>query len=238
VAIKISEKDAQKLGLSGHSMKKGLLDPLLNNLGNKISNSSSSKKKTSHKAPKIARRLTNIPGPEGTGNLEFDKDGSLLNITLDLNLLPVPKERARTVRTKDDKTISFTPARTKRFTQDVSNVLLMVLKGNQPLVGPVKLTMVFRMEIPVSWPIWKKEAASLGHIAPTSRPDMDNLEKALLDALNEKAFTDDAYVVERNARKIYSNTPGISVFIERLIDKIPTSSNKKDLDLLNKELDS
>jgi len=45
---------------------------------------------------------------------------------------------------------------------------------------------------------------------------MDNLEKALLDALNGRAFTDDAFVVDRVARKRFAVQPGIQVEVRAL----------------------
>lgn len=126
------------------------------------------------------------------------------------DLVPVPKERPRVVTNPGtDKTFGFTPARTKYFTVEVMRVVSHVFGTHPPIEGPVCLEMTFVMQVPKSWPKWKRQAALEGHIVPTGRPDMDNLEKALLDAFNQVLIVDDAYVVDRRALKIYGEMPQI-----------------------------
>lgn len=238
MAARISEKDALKLGINIKPGHKSLIDPLLQGKGASVS-APSPKKNTSHKAPPVAKRISKGPGPEGTGKVELDADGLCRAVEFDFELLPVPKERARTVRTPNNKTVSFTPARTKRFTSDVLRVVNQVMGSLSAIEGPVRLSMAFKMEIPRSWPKWKQEAARDGWIAPTGRPDMDNLEKALLDALNERVFVDDAFVVERYAKKVYSNLPGIFVKVYRIDTKVATTAKRNEIaQLLKKEKDS
>jgi Holliday junction resolvase RusA-like endonuclease len=234
MAARISEKDALKLGLSVAPGKKSLVDPLLQNIS-VDQPAAPSKKRTSHKAPPVAKRISKGPGPEGTGSVTLNNKGLCSSVKFDFELLPVPKERARTVRTPNNKTVSFTPARTKRFTSDVLRVVNQVMGSLPPIEGPVRLSMAFKMEIPKSWPKWKQEAAVNELIAPTGRPDMDNLEKALLDALNERVFVDDAFVVERYAKKIYSQSPGIFVKVDKIETKAATTAKRSEVEtLMNK----
>ena len=62
----------------------------------------------------------------------------------------------------------------------------------------------------------KAERAEMlqGSTVPTVKPDLDNVLKAVLDALNGAAFTDDKNAVMILARKVYSETPGILVEIK------------------------
>lgn len=138
---------------------------------------------------------------------------------MELDVVPVPKERARTVRIGQDdkvKTVSYTPKRTKYFTAQVEKVARDVVSQAAAMECPVRLTMEFVIAAPKSWPKWKREAAIAGIIAPTGRPDMDNLEKALLDALNGIVFEDDALVIQRGAEKLYGEAPGIRVRCDRV----------------------
>lgn len=234
---RISEKQALAMGISPQERKAGLIDPLLRDrLVTPSQTAVPKSRKKKHRPPAEAPRISERDGPEGTGSLWYH-DGKVIGLELDLELLPVPKERARVVRTANNKTVSFTPARTKRFTKDVRAVIDMVMGGRPPLAGPVRLDMTFRMAIPTSWPKWKQEAARDGLIAPTARPDMDNLEKALLDALNERAFVDDAYVVERMARKIFANQPGISVSVVRMRDRMAGNEKRDALSELIRPFD-
>lgn len=234
MAVRMTEKQARALGIDAKVSRESLLDPILRQSLDKGKPDGGTKPKkakrsTRHRAPKVARRISDKEGPEGTGQLWRDEQGRVFGLELDLELLPVPKERARIVRTPNNKTVSFTPARTKRFTADVEAVIDQVMAGEPPLVGPVRLDMTFCMEIPASWPKWKKEAAAKGLVAPTARPDMDNLEKALLDALNDKAFVDDSYVVERMARKMFGVKPGIQITVVRMRDKMSVNDKREAL---------
>jgi len=104
---------------------------------------------------------------------------------------PVPKARARTVR-KGGRTWSFTPKKAAAWEKTVKEEA--VKHFDQPLTGPIQVSMIFHMDRPKSRrkDIW----------VPTT-PDLDNLEKAILDALNGVAYEDDRYVVAKNAQKRY-----------------------------------
>lgn len=50
------------------------------------------------------------------------------------------------------------------------------------------------MSVPASWPRKRREDACNGYEIPQSKPDIDNVIKAVLDALNGLAWTDDTQV--------------------------------------------
>ena len=52
-----------------------------------------------------------------------------------------------------------------------------------------------------------------GLVKHTVKPDIDNLTKAVLDALNGLAWYDDAQIVELNASKTYVEDPHILINI-------------------------
>ena len=54
-----------------------------------------------------------------------------------------------------------------------------------------------------------------GKILPAKKPDIDNVVKAVLDALNGVAYRDDTQVVELHVRKSYSEKPRVEVSIEK-----------------------
>lgn len=53
-----------------------------------------------------------------------------------------------------------------------------------------------------------------GATVPTVKPDLDNVLKSVLDALNGAAFTDDKNAFMIWAQKVYAETPGILVEIK------------------------
>lgn len=154
--------------------------------------------------------------PSGRGSVDLLADGGIYSADFIFDVVPVPKERAQIVKNPaTNKVMGFTPARTKHFHNVIQRVIKHVLEGRPAITGPVKLDMTFVMQVPASWPRWKRDAALAGLVVPTGRPDMDNLEKALLDAFNRELIVDDAFVIERYARKIYGAVPSIRARVEK-----------------------
>ncbi|MDR0645974.1 MAG: RusA family crossover junction endodeoxyribonuclease [Elusimicrobiota bacterium] len=78
----------------------------------------------------------------------------------------------------------------------------------EPINKAVKLTVSF-CYLP---PECKKYA-----VFNTSRPDLDNLEKAVMDALTQaKVWRDDCLVVKKDSRKIYRDFEGVYIVVETL----------------------
>jgi Holliday junction resolvase RusA-like endonuclease len=72
------------------------------------------------------------------------------------------------------------------------------------------------MMIPQSWSNKKRQDALECKIWPTSRPDLDNIIKAVLDGILRVAIVDDNQVVHLIARQLYSETPKLFIEIEEL----------------------
>lgn len=70
-----------------------------------------------------------------------------------------------------------------------------------PITGPVEVDLVFLMPRPKSR---MRKSDPEGRLWCTAKPDADNLEKALLDAMtNAGWWRDDAQVVRLNTSKVY-----------------------------------
>jgi Holliday junction resolvase RusA-like endonuclease len=52
-----------------------------------------------------------------------------------------------------------------------------------------------------------------GSERPAKKPDIDNVAKAFLDAMNGTVYLDDTQVVELNIKKVYSAVAGVDVAI-------------------------
>lgn len=55
-----------------------------------------------------------------------------------------------------------------------------------------------------------------GELLPAKKPDIDNIAKAVLDALNSVAYRDDTQIVELQIRKQYSEKPRLEICMEKL----------------------
>jgi Holliday junction resolvase RusA-like endonuclease len=65
---------------------------------------------------------------------------------------------------------------------------------HRPFVKAVMVRFTAVFEPPASWPKYLKEAAAGGQLYHTQKPDKDNIEKLIVDALNGFAWADDAQV--------------------------------------------
>lgn len=79
------------------------------------------------------------------------------------------------------------------------------------LEGPISLEVTFLFPFPKRWR--KKDKIDKPHI---SRPDLDNLVKAIKDALNGIAWKDDAQIYSIKCTKSYSSGPLISIKIKEM----------------------
>lgn len=112
--------------------------------------------------------------------------------------IPIPKARPRIVRGH-----AFTPKKTKDYealVQDVYNLTVGEYLGDSAIVATIDLF----FPIPKSYSKSKRRRIAEGKIKHTKRPDVDNCAKAILDALNEVAYKDDAQVVESRITKNYA----------------------------------
>lgn len=81
------------------------------------------------------------------------------------------------------------------------------------LSGALRLNLLFCMPIPKS--ISKKKKEKLFYVS--KRPDIDNLAKAVMDAINQVGlWEDDSQIARLEVSKIYSEEPRCLILIEEL----------------------
>jgi len=79
--------------------------------------------------------------------------------------------------------------------------------------------------IPASWSRRKQEDAAAGNIHAMSKPDGDNYQKIVGDALNKIVWSDDSIIVNWQCLKVYSFTPGLRVSVWLWDDMRPTQGS-------------
>lgn len=95
----------------------------------------------------------------------------------------------------------------------ISTLARLEYKG-EPMQGPIKVDITFHMPIPPSWSKKKqRDAPGQWH---TSKPDRDNLEKGVCDALNKIVWNDDGQVCAGRIEKYYSDRPRIEIEVEEI----------------------
>jgi len=131
----------------------------------------------------------------------------MINFKVFMN--PVAKARARTV-VNNGRVHSYTPQSTK----DAENAIAWACVEEQnpdcyPKGIALKMTIVFVLP--------KPKYLGLKPALPTKKPDLDNLTKTVLDALNGLAYEDDSQIVELILRKEYGIIPLIEITIEEVL---------------------
>ena len=126
---------------------------------------------------------------------------------------PVPKGRPR-FKVMYRQVRTFTPPKTCEFENQLKQYFLYETKGVAFARGvPIAVNIEFGMRIPESTTKKRKKLMLDGEIMHTVKPDLDNLIKAVLDALNGLAWYDDAQIVELNVTKTYVEEPHILINI-------------------------
>lgn len=125
------------------------------------------------------------------------------------------KERARTFyNQKLRKMQSITPEKTTSYENLVRYCFTQA--GGKKTVRPVKVTIKAYMPIPSTMPKKVRLQALAGKVVPTCKPDNDNAEKAIYDALNGFAYKDDTQIAENHTYKFYDEDPRTEVTIEEI----------------------
>jgi Holliday junction resolvase RusA-like endonuclease len=99
------------------------------------------------------------------------------------------------------------------FKQAVRLMCRAAYKGN-PFTEPLIAHMLFLLPRPGRL-LWKTKP--MPRVWAPGRPDLDNYEKGVMDALNKFLWEDDSQVVELHARKLYAagdESPGVHVMVQ------------------------
>ena len=127
---------------------------------------------------------------------------------------PKGKARARTVRTKDGRTFSYTPDGTVLYENLIKTCYYQT--GVNPFGADEELRATIVAYYPITKSTSKKKRQQMlaGLIRPTKKPDLDNVIKSILDALNKVAYHDDTQIALVQAKKCYSAVEGLDVTVE------------------------
>lgn len=114
----------------------------------------------------------------------------------------------------------FTPAKTLAYEGLVAHCGAAAM-GSQPLIeGPVELRLLIDSQIPASWSKRKQAQALLGEILPATKPDVDNVVKAIGDGLNGVVWKDDSQVTDLIVRKRYAEKPQVRVMVRPAVTAV------------------
>lgn len=133
-------------------------------------------------------------------------------ITFTIPGQPIGKGRPR-VGKRGGFTQLYTPEKTVSYESRVAFAGHQAMAGQPVLEGAVVVSLDIRVQVPASWSKKKQAAALAGELHPTTKPDIDNVEKAIFDGLNGVTWKDDVQVVRVTKAKRYGGSPGVEVSI-------------------------
>lgn len=110
----------------------------------------------------------------------------------------------------------FTPAKTVAYEGLVAHAAQQAMAGMALIGGACLVEMRITVPVPASWSKKKQADALAGRIFPTTKPDKDNVIKAIYDGCNGVVWRDDVQVVDGIQRKRYGAVPGVWVQVATL----------------------
>ena len=119
-----------------------------------------------------------------------------------IKTVPIPKGRPRFYGGH-----AVTPEKTRKYEKLIRESWTHGIVEGKSIMVDIE----FRLQIPQSYS--KKKKAELEWTPHNKKPDLDNLVKAVLDALNGVAFEDDALISDINASKTYAEEPGVYIMV-------------------------
>lgn len=118
--------------------------------------------------------------------------------------------------------------RTMPWRATVREQLIDAGHGHELLDSPVRIVMEFHMQRPKGH-YGKKGLRKSAPPYPTVKPDIDKLERAVLDALTGVVLWDDARVVEINSKKKWANGHIVGMLLT--VEPLPVNGSSKWADL-------
>lgn len=137
---------------------------------------------------------------------------------------PIGKGRAKATHIPGLGVRMYTPKKTANYEGLIAHTAQIAMRGLPLIDGPVCLDLLIRCEVPVSWSQKKQRMALAGEIFPATKPDADNIIKAVCDGCNGVVWRDDVLAVDGSWKKRYSVVPGVVVTITPLVLTSPQAT--------------
>ncbi len=106
---------------------------------------------------------------------------------------------------------TYTPEKTANYENLVKLAAAEAMQGRQLFDSAVHVELLILCSVPQSWSKKKQLQAMSGTLRPTSKPDVDNVQKAIYDALNGIVWADDKQIVSGSFSKHYASAPLVRI---------------------------
>ncbi len=143
-----------------------------------------------------------------------------MKFSLTIGGAPIPKGRPK-FTAHGGFAKAYTPKSTSDYEKQVSKCVseAMALQSvREPFRGALRVRIAAFFPIPNSASKRDREAMEQGITPMLGRKDVDNIAKALLDAMNGIAYNDDGQVVDLRITKAYSVLARVEISVTEILE--------------------
>jgi Holliday junction resolvase RusA-like endonuclease len=126
-----------------------------------------------------------------------------------------PRGKARH-RTSFKLKRQFPDPRTVAAEREIATLYRLAARSAPLITGAVSLSIEAVFRVPASWPKKLRIAALAGEVEFTGKPDRDNIDKLVMDALNAVAWVDDCQVNRGPVVRRYGEPERVEVVVEAI----------------------
>jgi Holliday junction resolvase RusA-like endonuclease len=130
---------------------------------------------------------------------------------------PVGKGRPKFAR-RGNFVSAYTPTKTRDYESVIKEAAQKAMGSNELLETPVTVAIYITVPIPQSYSKKRSEACLNGSEKPIKKPDIDNIAKCFLDAMNEIVYKDDTQVLTLHITKVYGTVGMVEVMVKEDLD--------------------
>lgn len=107
----------------------------------------------------------------------------------------------------------YTDKQTLTYEAMIATFAKQAMGGTELIKTPVSVFLYVRLPVPQSYSKKRRDACLSGLEKPCKKPDIDNIAKTYLDAMNGVIFVDDTQVIDLHVKKLYSVVAGVDVMV-------------------------
>jgi Holliday junction resolvase RusA-like endonuclease len=130
---------------------------------------------------------------------------------------PVGKGRPKFAR-RGNFVSTYTPTKTRDYEDLIKESARKAMGSAEILETPVTVAIYITVPIPASYSKKRTEACLSGSERPIKKPDIDNVAKCFLDAMNEIVYKDDTQVLTLHITKVYGTVGMVEVMVKEDLD--------------------
>ena len=125
---------------------------------------------------------------------------------------PVGKGRPKFAR-RGNFVSTYTPTKTRDYETVIKEAAQKAMGSNAVLETPVTVAIYITVPIPASYSKKRTEACLKDIERPTKKPDIDNIAKCFLDAMQDVVYLNDTQVLTLHVTKVYGTVGMVEVMV-------------------------